>query len=171
MKKLFVLVMSAMMIFAMSTAAFATTEGTTPVRLSVSATTIDFTVSEQIVISGEANKVEATVTPYKITNNNDVGFVNLNNIKLNVPESQAWSIANYDVDEFTKAATDSNLFALAVKENDTSAPQDLKGIPWSDGSQIYGKETKTIELVGLVSPVSTNVSMENVATLVATVSA
>lgn len=173
MKKLFVLVMSAMMIFAMSTAVFAATENpqSTPVHLTATATALDFSVAENVTITATSGAVKANVSDYTIKNNNDVSFIKVSNVKLEAVVSSGWEKAEYNETAFSGYARNANKFALQAKvEGEEGAPVDLYN-DWTTAGNINHGQTMTIKLDGLVTPVTDAITGTQIATLVATVSA
>lgn len=174
MKKLFVLVMSAMMIFAMSTAAFAATDNpqSTPVKLTATATALDFSVAESVTIAATSGAVKANVTAYTITNLNDVSFIKVSKVELKALEGSGWEKAEYNETAFSGYARNANKFALQAKvEGEVEgAPVDLYN-DWTNAGNINHGDTMTIKLDGLVTPVTDAITDTQIATLVATVSA
>lgn len=163
MKKLFVLAMSAMLIFAATTSAFAAStlyNDSASVELSVEMTAIDFSVTEKIEISLEADSVVATVSDFTITNNNAVSYMQVNRFQYNDEASDNWSLAAYDEETFKDMKVNSGKYALK-----------LNGEAFSDGSvdfinndehgytqcideKIMHGESKTYKFDGLASPIS-----------------
>ena len=166
MKKLFVLAMSAMMIFAATNSVFAA-EGpqSTPVKLTAATTGIDITVSEGVHITAEANNVVAETTDYTIKNNNAVSKVEVTNI--NLTPAEGWTKSTYNVEGFKALSMNSKSFALNA-QIDSGIKHDLYN-DWENVGIIgYGK-TMTIKLAGLVGPTTVAETDTQIANLVATV--
>ena len=166
MKKLFVLAMSAMMIFAATTSAFAAAgPQSTPVKLTAATTGIDITVTDGIRITAEANKVDAEVTNYTIQNNNLVSSIKVASVELAPVEG--WSKAEYDKNAFKALGMDSKKFALSAQIG-SGEIHDLY-TDWTDVGTIDYEETMTIKLSGLVGPMTIAETDTQIASLVATV--
>ncbi len=166
MKKLFVLAMSAMLIFAATTSAFATADPcSTPVRLTAASTGIDITVSDGVHITAEANNVNATVTDYTIKNNNAVSSISVDSIEL--APAVGWSKAAYNELAFKALGMNSKKFALSAQIgfNET---HDLY-TDWADVGSVDYRDTMTIKLAGLVGPTTVAETDTQIASLVATV--
>ena len=188
MKKLFVLAMSAMMLFAATASASAanhpsydSSPATTPVKLNIEKTGIDFTVSENISITAKANTVIPTaIDEYTIKNNNTSSYMKVDSIEVT---DGAWTkVAYSDEKTFLDYPINSNHYALKVKSIDTTTENgshkevsqqmpDLFG-KWSDVGKIWYGETMRIGFNGFVTPVTIDLddNTGKIAKIVATVS-
>ena len=188
MKKLFVLAMSAMMLFAATASASAVTHpsydgspATTPVKLNIEKTGIDFTVSENIVITAKANTVVPTsIDEYTIKNNNTSSYMRVDSIEVT---DGTWTKAAYsDEKTFLDYHIDANYYALKVKSVDTttengSHKEVSRMLPdlfekWSEVGKIWYGETMSISFNGFITPVTTDLddNTGKIAKIVATVS-
>ena len=166
MKKLFVLAMSAMMIFAATNSVFAA-EGpqSTPVKLTAATTGIDITVSEGVHITAEANNVVAETTDYTIKNNNSVSCIKVSSVVLTPVDG--WKKIAYNEEAFKALGMDSRKFALSGQVGSGEA-YDLYS-DWTNVGIIGYGETMTIKLAGLVGPTTVAETDTQIANLVATV--
>lgn len=186
MKKLLVLAMSAMMIFAANSTASAATHtnyesspATTPIKLTMEKTGLDFTVSENISIEAEADTVIPTsISDYTIKNNNNSSYMKVDSIE--VTGGQWASVAYSDKDTFLGYNIDAKKFALKVKSIATTKSHDgaLSGerpdlnSKWNTVGKIWYGETMTIGFDSFVTPVSEALdgTESAIASIVATVS-
>jgi len=149
------------MIFIGSTSTVFADEASTPVELTVPATSISFNVTEKVNMTGTAGSTDLTVDSLTVENTGDIGVLTIDSIAL-TGESE-WSVVTDDTD-FTKVAKDSKQFSLTA-----DGTHDMVAAYTSAG-EVNPGESDVTTFTGKTGIVSAQISNTQVGNLVTTVS-
>lgn len=150
------------MLTAMATGAcFASTE-TVPAHINVPATTIDFSVTEKINMTATANSENLTVDSLEVTNNSDMGVLNIDSIQATAVTG--WSLVA-DTTDFATLNANANKFSLVA-----DGSFDMSTGAYQAAGTVAPAATDTTVLSGKTGMVTTVLSDVKVADVVVTVS-
>lgn len=163
MRKASVVTVMVITVMASTVLGFASTDNpqTVPAHITVPVTTIDFTVTEKINMTGTSNSNTLTVDNLEVTNNNNIGVINIDSVAA--IGSNSWTIVETTTD-FAKMAKDAKKLSLTA-----DGSHDMTANYTSAGTVDPG-QTDITAFIGKTGIVSANVTDEKVADIVVTVS-
>ena len=173
MKKFLILALSAMMLFSMTTSAFAanlvagsTPTTSVPVTASFAAQSISFSISEQITAATTASdKTVLEFSDFEIENTMNMGALDVT--KLEATGFNGWSvIADGTAESWKQLPFDAKKLSVVATIN--GKPADL-ATGFNGKWKIPYGEKKTSALTGHTGAVSNDITSEKVASIVATV--
>lgn len=134
---------------------------TTPVQMSVEATPIDVTVSDDITMNVATNTTEAVVSDFLVTNNSNVGVIGISNMK--VTEKDGWTKVA-DTTDFAKLNMDAKQFSLTNEDKTIDFVDDYATL-----QTVNPTDTLTMKLAGQSGPVKTAVENVEIADMILTI--
>jgi len=123
-------------------------------------TTIDFTITEKIELTGGSNETKLSSKPLKVIHNGSNGFISIDNVS--VKTDSGWRLVEKTTD-FATVASNSKLFSLVIDDT-----HDLT-IPYSSFGEVAAGKTESKEISGSTGIVTSNIS-EKIAELIVTLS-
>ena len=164
MKRVSVGACAAIMLISSMSMVFASTDNpqTVPAHINVPATAIDFTITEKINMVGTANSNDLTIDSLEVTNNNNIGVLNIDSVQATAVEG--WTIAAQDTD-FTKLGADAKNFSMIA-----DSTHDMSTGAYTAAGQVDPKATDTTTFTGKTGIVTTAIDDTKVADVVVTVS-
>ena len=163
MRKVSVITVMSAMVMANTAMSFAASDNpqTVPAHINVPVTAIDFTITEKINMTGTADSHDLTVDSLAVTNNNEIGVLNIDSIAATA--ANGWMLVSGSTD-FTKVAADARQFALVAdgSHDMTSA--------YREAGTVDPGQTDTTAFTGKTGIVTAAVDDEKVADVVVTVS-
>lgn len=131
---------------------------TIPVYLTQEATSIDVTLSDNVIMTGAANDTEAVVSSLDVTNNLQAVGVKVTRIQANDTNANGYTLKDY-ADDFTAYQADSKFYALAqggadvkpgVTKNDVIAALDTQTYPFTGKLSVATGNLSGIEIGNIV---------------------
>lgn len=162
-KKLTAFVAITTMVIGSTAMSFASTDNpqTVPAHINVPATVIDFTVTEKINMTGAANSNDLTVDSLSVTNNNDIGVLNIDSMQAT--GANTWTLVA-DTTDFQKMEKDAKKLSLVADgSHDMTAEYTAAGT-------VDPGQTDTTTFTGKTGIVTTALTDEQAANIVITVS-
>ena len=159
-KKITAIVMAGVMILGSTSMVFAE-EKSVPAHLTMPTTAIDFTITEKINMVGTANSNDLTVDSLDVTNNSNVGVLNIDSISATAVEG--WTLVS-DTTDFAKMDVDAKQFSLVAdgSHDMTSA--------YTEAGTVDPQAKDTTTFAGKSGAVTTAIDDTKVADVVVTLS-
>lgn len=161
-RKILMLLCCTGLIFAQTAAVSFADTSDTEVYVNKPGTTIDFSVTDKIVMTGNANSVDLTVDDLVVSNNNNIGVINID--KITVTAVSGWTLKD-SATEWANLDADAQTFGLIADGN-----YDLGSGVYENAGEVKPGETDVTSLAGKTGMSTVELSDVKAADIVVTVS-
>jgi len=152
--------------FAETVPAYMTISGTPAIDVDISYTdpeTGESVSTGGILMTGSAAGPELEITSLKVSNNNAMGIIKVEELKVQTVSEAGWTVVD-DNSDFSRLAADSKKFSLVTDSHDFSSGA------YDTVREVNPKSSITYEFTGKTGPVSEAVTKVHIADAVLTLS-